>query len=373
MEPLCEPKEQVATAWKNWKCFTIKIKPEELPVLNQRLKIYGFNTTTELIKDFIAGKFPVITEDRQIQAHGANLQSNGLKTAILTGPRDPTFYLEVDLIKMTEYLTSIRRLQPHYANSLTSYFRRYRDVFFGPDPSQILELTPHRRMWILQAVRNFASYYLYRTGNHECRELVEKIIGRYSLSAGWDRQKKIYVVDGGFIEDKVHKLLATQGDVGILVKFALFSGLRQTELSYVHDLEVCNDQSGCSCSKLHVVKKEGGLVVILINWIRKNKKTYFCIAPERAWERFRGLMTVGGSDFHIADQIVRKCAEVRFTDLRKIVFTVNISKMEPHEADILAGRARSTAARYYILFELDKMAGKYAQAWSKYGGYANLA
>lgn len=61
MEPTSLSKEQEATSWKNWKCFTIKIKPDELPVLNQRLKIYGSGTTTEMIKDFISGKFPVIT------------------------------------------------------------------------------------------------------------------------------------------------------------------------------------------------------------------------------------------------------------------------------------------------------------------------
>jgi hypothetical protein len=367
MEPVVKESKEKREAWRNWKCFTIKIKHEELPVLNQRLKLYGFETTSKMIRDFILGKFPVITEDRQIQAFEDNMQSSGLKTAILTGPSDPTFYLEVDFDKMNEYLINIRRLQPHYASSLTSYFRRYRDVFFGPDPCQILKLTPHRRMWILQGTRNFASYYLYRTGNHECRELVEKIISRFSLSAGWDRQKKIYVVDNGYLEEKVRKLLATEGDIGILVKFALFSGLRQTELSYVHDLEICNDLSGCGCSKLHVVKKQGGLVVILINWVPSNKRTYFSIAPEGAWRQFRELVSVGDSDFDIADKIIKKSAGVRFTHLRKISFTVNIGTMEPHQADALAGRAKSTAAKYYILFELDKLAEQYAEAWKKFG------
>lgn len=54
-----------------WKCFTIKVRPNELAVLNQRLKLYGYETMTELTKDFMAGRFPPITEDPS-KRHGPN-------------------------------------------------------------------------------------------------------------------------------------------------------------------------------------------------------------------------------------------------------------------------------------------------------------
>jgi hypothetical protein len=62
MEPASETREK-QEAWRNFKCFTIKIRREDLPTLNQRLKLYGYNTMTSLTKNFVLGKFPVITEN----------------------------------------------------------------------------------------------------------------------------------------------------------------------------------------------------------------------------------------------------------------------------------------------------------------------
>jgi hypothetical protein len=38
--------------------------------------------------------------------------------------------------------------------------------------------------------------------------------------------------------------------------------------------------------------------------------------------------------------------------------------MEMYEADILAGRAKSVAARHYAMYEMDKMADKYLRGWT---------
>jgi len=40
--------------------------------------------------------------------------------------------------------------------------------------------------------------------------------------------------------------------------------------------------------------------------------------------------------------------------------------MDLNEADILAGRAKSVSARHYALYELDRMANDYIQAWKKF-------
>jgi hypothetical protein len=61
----------------NRKSLTARVKPEDLIVFNQRLKLFGFNSINELVHEFIAGRFPQITEDKQIDNLIGNTQSNG--------------------------------------------------------------------------------------------------------------------------------------------------------------------------------------------------------------------------------------------------------------------------------------------------------
>jgi hypothetical protein len=42
----------------NRKSLTARVKPEDLVVFNQRLKLFGFNSINELVREFIAGRFP---------------------------------------------------------------------------------------------------------------------------------------------------------------------------------------------------------------------------------------------------------------------------------------------------------------------------
>jgi hypothetical protein len=172
----------------------VRIKSKNLPQFNRRFSLYGFETLGALVADFLAGRFPVITEDRQIQSLDSNLQSNGMQTTV-NGQFEPTFYKNIDLDDMLNYLLNIRKFQNHNSRSLVTYFRRFRDIFFGPNPSEILKLTPHKRSWILQAIRHFGNYYNYKTNNPECKELIEKIINRYGLNIGLDMHQKIYIVD----------------------------------------------------------------------------------------------------------------------------------------------------------------------------------
>ena len=112
---------------------------------------------------------------------------------------------------------------------LVSYFRRYRDIFFGPEPGELHKFKP-QRAWTLQGMRQFGNYYFYRTNNPECKELVEKIINRYGLNIGLDMHQKIYLVDDNFVADKIKELMGIQGEIGLTIKVGLFSGLRETKL-----------------------------------------------------------------------------------------------------------------------------------------------
>lgn len=366
MEPIVTETKEKQEAWRKFKCFTIKIRQDDLSTLNQRLKLYGYETMTQLTKDFIVGKFPVITEDRQIQSLNANLQSNGLQTALPKHSFDPSFYKDTDLDDMLKYLLAIRKLHEHNARSLVSYFKRFNDTFFGRDPTEISKLTPHKRMWVMQAMRNFGNYYFYKTNNQECKELIEKIISRFGLNVGWDRQKRIYLVDENFVEVKLKQLLKVEGEIGLTVRIGLFSGLREDEIVYVHNMEICNNKSGCGCEKLHVVNKPNGLSIVMINWIRGHKKCYFTIVPTRLWEQFRNLLIFCDTDIDIAHRYTKKFG-IKYMDLRKIHYNVMCKAMQENEAEVLVGRAKSVAARHYVMYEIDSMAEKYKAAWHGFG------
>ena len=58
--------EVVTVTKSEWKTIGVRIKAKDLPLFNRRLSLYGFETLGSLVADFLTGKFPVITEDRQI-------------------------------------------------------------------------------------------------------------------------------------------------------------------------------------------------------------------------------------------------------------------------------------------------------------------
>ena len=69
----------------------------------------------------------------------SNTQSFGLKTLINGATFDPTFYKNVDFDDMLKYLLTIRKLDSKHVKDIVSYFRRFRDLFFGTQPEEILE------------------------------------------------------------------------------------------------------------------------------------------------------------------------------------------------------------------------------------------
>jgi hypothetical protein len=191
-----------------WKTVGVRIRSQDLPILNQRLRLYGFETLGQLVSDFLTTKFPPIIEDRQIQAMESNTQSNGVKTLVNSGSFEPTFYKNVNLDDMLKYLLTIRKLDNKHVKDIVSYFKRFRDLFFGPQPEEILKFSPPKRGWIIQAMRHFGNYYYYKNNNPECKELVDKIINRYGLNIGLDMHQRIYIVDDNFVSNKVKQLLA---------------------------------------------------------------------------------------------------------------------------------------------------------------------
>lgn len=60
-------------------------------------------------------------------------------------------------------------------------------------------------------------------------------------------------------------------------------------------------------------------------------------------------------DIDIAHKLTKKTANIMFVELRKIHHNVMRRAMDVHEADILAGRAKSVSAKHYAMYELDKL------------------
>ena len=163
--------------------LTARVKPEDLVIVNQRLKLFGFNSINEMVHDFIRGKFPQITEDRQIDNLIDNTQSNGLKS-VFEGGINRDFYEHADLNDMYNYYLNIRKFHRNTCRDLISYFRRFRDQFFTEKVADLQSLTPRMRSRIMDVFRKFGQYYFYRYNNDQCTDLVLKIIRRYSLNVG---------------------------------------------------------------------------------------------------------------------------------------------------------------------------------------------
>jgi hypothetical protein len=145
----------------NRKSLTARVKPEDLIIFNQRLKLFGFSSINELVHEFIAGRFPHITEDKQIDNLITNNSSNGQRT-VLEGDNHYNFYQSLDLDDMFNYYRNIRGLHPNTCRDLLSYFRRFKDQFFTQRGEELRILSPRIRSKIMDSFRKFGQYYLYK-------------------------------------------------------------------------------------------------------------------------------------------------------------------------------------------------------------------
>ena len=167
---------------------------------------------------------------------------------------------------------------------------RYANVFFGHNPGvELLKLAKHKRSWILQSIKRFGDYYLSRYGNKEVKFLIARIIERYDLNKDLDQKDHIYLVSPQFVEEKISKTMNIPGDIGFTCKLGLFSELREGEIIYIKQKQICLQSFGCQCEKLRVVSGKNGLSVIAINWTRGNKKALATIIPTSYWEKLRSM------------------------------------------------------------------------------------
>ena len=162
----------------------------------------------------------------------------------------------------------------------------------------------------------------------------------------------------------VRKVLEINGEIGIIIKFAFFSGLRGEEITYVHETAICDSLSGCNCHKLHITHKKNGVSIVVLNRIVGQKHSFFTIVPTTLWYEFRGLNKVTKEERNIAHLMIKNQTEGKATlmDLRKFHYNILCrSAMGEVGAEVLASRAKSISAKHYLIHELDKMSQQYAR------------
>lgn len=98
--------------------------------MNQRLKLLGFETLSQLTKGIVNGTFPHITEDNQIHNLSQNADSSGLKS-VVEGGSNTDFHIKANTQDMHDYYLNVREYHKNTVRDLISYFKRFREDFFA--------------------------------------------------------------------------------------------------------------------------------------------------------------------------------------------------------------------------------------------------
>jgi intergrase/recombinase len=243
-------------------------------------------------------------------------------------------------------------------------------IFFANNPDiELFKVKPHKRSWILQSMKKIGGYYFWKYNTTDIQDLVKRIIERYQLNKDLDMKDRVYLVNPHYLQTKLNALMSIPGEIGFTVRVGLFTGLREEELYYIHDRELCDNELGCKCNNLHPINLDNGMTIIGINWIRGNKKAFVTILPTKMWEQFRMIIKFDRSDIVAAHNITKRDAEILYMGLRKIHYNVMRFNdgMNADEADALAGRAKTVSAQHYILHDLKSFTDKYIKSWSNIG------
>lgn len=344
-----------------WYTLSSRIKKSKLPIVNLKLEQHGFKTFGEFVNAWIDGKYPAHQKEEQVERLLRRMREKGI-TDPLTGEFNPTFYRNFDTEDMLKYLLP-KCIYKKHAKDLVRYCERYVEIFFTK-PQLIQSESGHKRAWICDAMRKFGMYYYRKLHNHELKILIEEIIKRYELNKKMRIHDRVWLVDEGFIDTIVRKVLKIDGEIGAIIKFALFSGLRGKEITFAHETPICDSLKGCNCEKLHITHKNNGVSIIVLNRIVGQKHSYFTIVPTSLWNEFKTLK-VTKEERNIVHMMIKNQTEGKATllDLRKFHYNILCrSEMGEVGAEVLAGRAKSISAKHYLIHELDKMTDQYAKS-----------
>jgi hypothetical protein len=273
-----------------WLTISARIRKNDLPLLNKKLEMTGFKTFNEFVKAWIRGEYPKFENNEQVEKLLIRLRESDIKDPV-SGEFSSSFYRSIDRHDMLNDLLK-RYIYKKHAKDLLGYFDRYSEIFFT-NPQLIRGESGHKRAWICDAMRRFGEYYDRRFNNPQLKLLISEIIQRYELNKKMRIHDRLWLTDEDHLSKMIHLVLTIPGEIGILIRFALYTGLRGEEIAYVHKIQICDKLFGCNCPKLHVVeKKKNGYSVIVINRIVGQKHCYFTIVSTKLWSDFKALSNV---------------------------------------------------------------------------------
>jgi intergrase/recombinase len=349
-----------------WHTVSARIRKKDLLILNKRLELNGFQTFNEFVNAWLKGEYPKFENNEQVDKMLVRLREGNIIDTT-SGKFNATFYRNVDRKDMlSDFLK--KYVYKKHAKDLVSYFDRYSEIFFT-SPGLIRSESGHKRAWICDSMRRFGEYYDRRFHNPQLKILISEIIQRYELNKKMRIHDRLWLTDQDYLTQMINLILKISGEIGILIKFALYSGLRGAEIEHIRKAEECNRLFGCNCSKLHVIDKNNSeCSIIIVNRIVGQKHCYFTIIPTKLWLEFRKLQTVEYEQRRIAHAILKSKTngQVSFMDMRKFHYNVLCrSEMKEAGAEVLQGRAKSVSAKHYLLNEVDKMTEQYHKAWQE--------
>lgn len=350
---------------KKHKTVGVILDENYLLKLNFFLQKNDFPTLGKFIVAVLDKKWPIAENNEQAQKLLERLRDRGIKDP-LTDDYSIDFYKSIDTEDMLrDYLR--KYLYPKHAYDLVRYYKRFVDIFFTK-PQLIQSETGNVRAWICDAMRRFAEYYDRKYQNPEVRLLIEEIIKRYELNKKMKMRDRVFVADGNYVEESVFKVLEIDGPMGLIIKFAFFSGLRGEEITHAHQTPLCDKLSGCDCSNLHVIEK-GKFVVVVLNRFLGQKRSYFTILPANIWSEFRKLSKVTKLERQAVHTLLMSESDgkIMLMYLRKFHYNVLCrSELKEQGAEVLQGRAKSISAKHYLIHELDKMVEYYANSMQRF-------
>jgi hypothetical protein len=119
---------QIAKKIQDWKSVTVRLKENDLAILNSKLKMNGFNTFSEFIHAWIEGKYHAHQKNEQIEKLIHRMREKNIKDP-LTGESSPTFYKNIDREEMLQDLSK-KYVYKKHTHDLVWYYERYVDIIF---------------------------------------------------------------------------------------------------------------------------------------------------------------------------------------------------------------------------------------------------
>ncbi len=120
---------QVVKKQQNWKSVTVRLKEDELAILNGKLKINGFDNFSQFVHAWIKGDYPVHENNEQVERLLNRIRDKGIVDP-LTGEFNPIFYRNINSEDMLKDLSK-RYVYPKHAKDLNDMICKNRIKFSG--------------------------------------------------------------------------------------------------------------------------------------------------------------------------------------------------------------------------------------------------